>query len=135
MDRLRHRKAVAKTHICRLQLATRRSEQSEVGERLAAKENIEVHRNAFEAQHVISVRWDFNLELRRLFHAIRAYGSLGLRSVLIQFQAELETKLVELILGVFFAQRLVEIRFVHSDCRHLGQQCLSSEMERGMLPL
>lgn len=58
-----------------------------LGQLLLLEEDLEVQRNALEAQHVISVRGDLNLQLRRL----RLVFWLGaLARVLVQFDAKLE---------------------------------------------
>jgi hypothetical protein len=48
---------------------------------LSAEENIEVHGDSLEAEHVVSVGRDLNFELGRL---------LGAGSVIVQFNAEFE---------------------------------------------
>jgi len=52
-----------------------------LGHFLSAEENIEVHGNSLEAEHVVSVGRDLNFELSRL---------LDTSSVIVQFNAEFE---------------------------------------------
>ena len=52
-----------------------------LGHFLSAEENIEVHGNSLEAEHVVSVGRDLNFELGRLLNA---------GSIIVQFNAEFE---------------------------------------------
>jgi hypothetical protein len=52
-----------------------------LGHFLSAEENIEIHGNSLETEHVVSVGRDLDFELGRL---------LGAGSVIVQFNAELE---------------------------------------------
>lgn len=102
-----------------LELAIRRRFQLPLWDLLTTKEDIEVHGNAFEAEHVIAVGWDFDLELGGFFHAIDD-GSFLVRRVLIEFQAIVEAERIEFFSCVFFAQRLEKGGLVYANGRHAG---------------
>lgn len=65
----------------------------------AAEEDVEVHGDTFEAQHVVAVGGDFDLELWRLLHAIDN-GALILLGVFVELDAVLEAEIFEFVLGV-----------------------------------
>lgn len=71
---------------------------SEVGRRGAAHEDVEVEGNALEAEHVISVGGDLNLELRRLLDTVDD-GTLLVLGVFVKLDAEFEAEILELWLG------------------------------------
>jgi hypothetical protein len=71
---------------------------SEVGRRGAPHEDVEVEGNALEAEHVISVGGDLNLELRRLLYAIDD-GAFLVFSVFVELDAEFEAEVFEFLLG------------------------------------
>ena len=74
---------------CGQQLAIGRWYEPIVGHLHPPEEDIEVHGDALEAEHVVSVGGDFDLELRWFFNTIDDW-SLAFGSVFIQLQAELE---------------------------------------------
>lgn len=71
---------------------------SEVGGRGAAHEDVEVEGNALEAEHVISVGGDLDLELGRLLDAVDD-GTLLVFGVFVKLDAEFEAEVLELWLG------------------------------------
>ena len=67
----------------------------EVGGLLSLLEDVQVHGNAFEAEHVISVGRDLDLELGRLLYAVDN-GTLVILGVFVKFNAKLKAEILEL---------------------------------------
>jgi hypothetical protein len=99
-----------------LQFPTLRRRHIPLGQLLLFQEDLQVHRNALEAQHVIAIRGYLDLQLwwLRLVLWLRAQAR-----VLVQLDSEFETQVVELLVRVFSSQLLEERRLVDRDCRHL----------------
>lgn len=72
---------------------------AEVGRGSAAEEDVEVQSNAFEAEHVVAVGGNLNLELGRLLDAIDN-GALVLLGVFVELDAIVEAEVFKLLLGV-----------------------------------
>lgn len=82
-----------------LLLAVLGFDNAEVGRGSAAEEDVEVQSNAFEAEHVVAVGGNLNLELGRLLDAIDD-GALVLLGVFVELDAIIEAEVFKLLLGV-----------------------------------
>lgn len=78
-----------------LELAAGRGNESKVGGGPLAVEDVEHQGDTLEAEHVVSVGGDLNLELRRLLDAIDD-GSLIIFGILVQLNTKLEAEVLEL---------------------------------------
>jgi hypothetical protein len=73
-----------------LQLPTLGHNQSVIRQGLFFSENVEHKSYAFKAKHIISVRRNLNLELRRFLFSIN-YGPFLIRGILVELDAKFET--------------------------------------------
>ena len=73
-------------------------DDSKVGRLRAAKEDVEVQRNAFEAQQVVAVGADLDLKLRGLLLAVDN-RTLLLLGVFVKLDTIVEAEVLKLLLG------------------------------------
>ena len=82
-----------------LLLAVLGFDNAEIGRGGTAEEDVEVQSNTFEAEHVVAVGGNLNLELGRLLDAIDD-GALVLLGVFVEFDTIIEAEVFKLLLGV-----------------------------------